>query len=56
MTPRSVVLRAAARRDVNDAVVHYLAGAGRKTALRCIDGVEQALRHTAMSVESGLPR
>lgn len=56
MTPRSVVLRAAARRDVDDAVAHYLASAGRKTALRFIDRVEEAFPHVAMSVESGSPR
>jgi len=56
MTPRSVVLRAAARRDVDDAVDHYLTDAGRKTALRLIDRVREACRHVAMSVESGSPR
>lgn len=56
MTPKLVVLRAAARRDVNAAVDHYLAGAGRKTALRFIDRVEEAFFHVAMSVESGSPR
>ncbi|MCY3610267.1 MAG: type II toxin-antitoxin system RelE/ParE family toxin [Gemmatimonadetes bacterium] len=56
MTPTSVVLREAARRDVNDAVDHYLTGAGRKTALRFIDRVEEVFRHVAMSVETGSPR
>lgn len=56
MTPRSVVLRAAARRDVEHAVDHCLAGAGRKTALRFIDRVEEAFLHLGMSVESGSAR
>ena len=56
MTPKLVVLRAAARRDVDDAVNHYLTGAGRKTALRFIDRLEEALHHVAMSVETGSPR
>lgn len=55
MTPKLVVLRVAARRDIDDAVDHYMAGAGRKTALRFIDRVEEAFLHVAMSVESGSP-
>lgn len=56
MTPKLVVLRATARRDIDAAVDHYLTGAGRKTALRFINRVEEAFLHVAMSVESGSPR
>lgn len=56
MTPRLVVLRAAAGRDINNAVAHYLTGPGRTTALRFIDHVEEALRHIAISAEAGSPR
>ena len=56
MTPKLVVLRAAARRDIRDAVDHCLAGAGRKTALRFIDRVEEAFLGVSMSTESGSPR
>jgi len=56
MTPKLVVLRATAQRDVRDAVDHYLAGAGRKTALRFIDRAEEALLHVAANQESGSPR
>lgn len=56
MTPKLVVLRAAARRDVRDAVDHCLVGTGRKTALRFIDRVEEAFLKVAVSVDSGSPR
>jgi len=56
MTPRLVVLRAAARRDIDDAVDHYLTGAGRQTALRFIDRMREALLDISMSTESGSPR
>lgn len=56
MTPKLVVLRAAARRDVDDAVDHCLVGAGRKTALRFISRVKEALLDVSMSTEAGSPR
>lgn len=56
MTPKLVVLRAAARRDVDDAVNHYLTDTGRTTALRFIDHVEEAFFNVAMNPESGSPR
>ena len=56
MTPKLVVLRAAARRDVNDAVDHYLTDAGRKTALRFIDRAEEAFLNVAMNPQPGSPR
>ena len=51
MTPKPVVLRAAARQDVDAAVSHYLAGAGRKTALRFVERVEEALLHVGVNPE-----
>lgn len=56
MTPKPVVLRAAARQDVDAAVSHYLAGAGRKTALRFVERVEEALLHVGVNPETGSPR
>ena len=56
MTPRLVVLREAARRDVDDAVDQYLASAGRQTALRFIDRVREALLDISMRTEAGSPR
>ena len=56
MTSKPVVLRAAARRDVDNAVNHYLVEAGRRTALRFIDRVEEAFLHVAMNPESGSAR
>lgn len=56
MTPKLVVLRAAARRDVDDAVNHYLTDTGRTTALRFIDRVREALLDVSLSTESGSPR
>ena len=56
MTPRSVVLRGAAQRDVDEAVAHYLAEGGTDVALGFIDALENALRHVAGNPGSGSPR
>ena len=56
MTPRSVVLRAAAHRDVDEAVAHYLAEGGTDVALGFIDALEDAFRHVADNPGSGSPR
>lgn len=56
MTPKSVVLRAAARRDIEEAATHCLEEAGPEVALRFIDSVEQAFRHIAGNPGSGSPR
>ena len=56
MTPRSVVLRAAARRDVDEAIAHYLAEGGADVALGFIDALEATFRHIADNPSSGSPR
>ena len=56
MTPESVVLRAAARRDVEEAIAHYLEEAGPQVALGFIDALQDALRHIAANPQSGSPR
>ena len=56
MTPRSVILRAAAHRDVDEAVAHYVAEGGTEVALGFIDALEPAFRHIADNPGSGSPR
>jgi toxin ParE1/3/4 len=53
---RSVILRASARRDVEEAVAHYLEEGGSKVAVRFIDALETAFAHIARNPESGSPR
>ncbi|MYA63875.1 MAG: type II toxin-antitoxin system RelE/ParE family toxin [Gemmatimonadetes bacterium] len=56
MTATQVILRAAARQDVDDAVAHYAEKAGTDVALGFIDALEGALRHIALNPASGSPR
>lgn len=56
MTPKSVVPRATAQRDIEEAITHYLDETGPEVAVRFIDSVEQAFRHIAGSPASGPPR
>ncbi|MDE0073450.1 MAG: type II toxin-antitoxin system RelE/ParE family toxin [Gammaproteobacteria bacterium] len=56
MTPRSVVLRASARRDVDEVVARYLEEAGAQVALGFIDALEGAFRQLADHPDSGSPR
>lgn len=56
MTPKPVILRAAARQDVDDAVARYAEEAGADVALGFIESLEGALRHIAGNPESGSPR
>ena len=56
MTPESVVLRAAAGRDVDEAITHYLEEAGSQVALGFIDALQGAFRHLADNPRSGSPR
>ena len=56
MTPRPVVLRASAQRDVDETVARYLEEAGAEVALGFIDALEGAFRHIAGNPESGSPR
>lgn len=55
MTPQPVVLRATARRDVDEAVAHYQVEGGVDVALGFIEALEAAVRHIAANPESGSP-
>ena len=56
MTPKPVILRAVARRDVDEAVAHYREEGGPEVALGFIAALEAAVRHIASNPESGSPR
>ena len=56
MTPRPVVVRASAQRDLDEAVAHYLDEGGADIAYGFIDALEGAFLHIAGSQESGSPR
>ena len=56
MSGKPVVLRERARRDVDEAVEHYLAEAGPGVSLSFIDGLEDARRHISERPASGSPR
>ena len=47
MSVKAFVPRALARRDVDEAVEHYLSEAGEKAALGFIDALERAFSHVA---------
>ena len=55
MTPKPVVLRAVARRDVDEAVAHYQAASSVDVALGFTEALEAAVRHIAAHPESGSP-
>lgn len=56
MSPTSVVLRASARQDVDEAIAHYIDEGGAEAALGFIDALEGALEHLAHHAGSGSPR
>ncbi len=56
MKSRRVVPRTQARRDVNEALAHYLAEGSRQAALGFIDALEQAYSHIARHPATGSPR
>lgn len=56
MSGNPVVLRERARRDIDEAVGHYLAEAGAALALEFIDALEEACRQTGARPASGSPR
>ena len=56
VTGKPVVLRDQARRDVNEAVEHYLAEAPAAVALGFIDALEEAFRRMGEHPASGSPR
>ena len=55
MTAKSVVLRAVARQDVDEAVAHDEAEGGVDVALRYNDALQAAVGHIAAHPESGSP-
>ena len=56
MTGKAIVLREQARRDVDEAVEHYLAEARAAVALAFIEGLEEAFRRMGEHPASGSPR
>ena len=56
MSGKPVVLRERARRDIDEAVGHYLAEAGQTVALDFIDGLEDACRRISEQPAGGSPR
>ena len=56
MTGKPVVLRELARRDVDEAVEHYLSEASPSVALAFVDALEEASRHIGERPASGSPR
>jgi toxin ParE1/3/4 len=53
---RPVILRERARRDVDEAIAHYLTESGEKVALDFIAALEQAFAHIKRFPASGSPR
>ena len=56
MTGKPIVLREWARRDVDEAVEHYLAEAPATVTLAFIDALEEAFRRMGEHPASGSPR
>ena len=56
MTPKPAVLRAAARRDVDEAIEHYLEAAGSDVALGFVAALEAATEHISRHPRSGSSR
>ena len=55
MSGKPVVLRERARRDIDEAVEHYLAEAGPTVALAFIDALEDARRQIGEQPAGGSP-
>ena len=56
MTGKAIVLREQVRRDVDEAVEHYLAEARAAVALAFIEGLEEAFGRMGEHPASGSPR
>lgn len=56
MTAKPVVLRAAARQDIDDAIAYYLAEAGEDVALRLIDALHATFQAIGRHPAAGSPR
>jgi len=56
MKAKPVIPRAAAERDVEDALTYYVDQGARQAALGFIDALEQAYKHIGTNPASGSPR
>ncbi|MDE0388199.1 MAG: type II toxin-antitoxin system RelE/ParE family toxin [Rhodospirillales bacterium] len=56
MSGKPVVLRERARRDIDEAVEHYLSEAEPAVALKFVDALEDTLRQIGQQPASGSPR
>ncbi|MDC6166828.1 type II toxin-antitoxin system RelE/ParE family toxin [Paucibacter sp. XJ19-41] len=56
MTAKPIIARAAAERDVDEALSHYLNEGAESAALGFVDALEQAYRHIAHYPATGSPR
>lgn len=56
MSPKRIIPRERANRDIDEAVDHDLGEGGEKAALGFIDALEQAYRHIARHPATGSPR
>ncbi len=56
MTPRPVIAREVARRDIDEAIDHYLREAGERVALDFIAALERAYGHIGRNPDAGSPR
>ncbi len=56
MSGKPVVLRERSRRDIDEAIEHYLAEAGPAVALKFIDELEDTLQQIGERPASGSPR
>lgn len=56
MRVRPVVPRAQARRDIGDAIAHYLAEGSEQAAMGFVDAIEQAFARIGRHPATGSPR
>jgi toxin ParE1/3/4 len=56
VSPKRIIPREQANRDIDAALDHYLSEAGEKAALGFIDALERAFRHIARHPATGSPR
>ena len=56
MSRKPIVLRERARRDIDEAIEHYLSETDPAVALKFIDALEDALRQIGEQPASGSPR
>ncbi|MGH6661520.1 MAG: type II toxin-antitoxin system RelE/ParE family toxin [Rhodospirillales bacterium] len=56
MSPKRIIPRQRANRDIDEAVDYYLRDAGEKAALGFINALDRAYRHIARHPATGYPR